>query len=281
MNLAIATNQPTDASKLARVKQSYATEHQLQNVFSAVLEQVGRAGYESAAPVDADISLESNVQSSWQTWFDQVSLNRYQFVAGSDSPSVRENKTADDLRNDYSQILSQAYREGGYASPKSFLQKLSPEQLSAIQQVQHLADPIRVPGLSEEGALNLLLPPDTQVDLNNDGLTSVGIAQTIRFPDSQTPAAVRDAWEMASADLDDPQVSVYQLMLSRQMASIHGTSTSTVSNSVDSYLQRAGDWLDYLERFKSRMPIDQFLRDKQFWSSFRDEIHAAQSRIAA
>ncbi len=277
-----ATIRPAVFGKAGLAKSANAIEHHLQSVFSAVLEQAGQQGYASAEPVAADLPLETAVQSSWQSWFDSVSTTRYSFVAGSDSPSVRENKSADDLRTDYSQILSQAYREGGYVSPKSFLQKLSTEQLSAIQQVQHLADPIRVSNLTEEGALNLLLPPDTQVDMNNDGLTSVGIAQTIRFPDSQTPTAVRDAWEIASADLDDTQVSIYRLMLSRHMASIDGIGhTAAASSSVDTYLQRTDGWLDYLEMFKSRMPIDQYLRDKQFWTSFRDEIHAAQNRIAA
>ncbi len=277
-----AARQPTALGKAGLAKSANAIEHQLQGIFSAVLEQAGRDGYASAEPVAADLPLETAMQSSWQSWFDSVSSTRYSFFAGSGSPSVRENKTADDLRTDYSQILSQAYREGGYVSPKSFLQKLSTEQLSAIQQVQHLADPIRVSSLSDEGALNLLLPPDTQVDMNNDGLTSVGIAQTIRFPDSQTPTEVRDAWENASAELDDIQVSIYRLMLSRFMASTDGIGGASASSaSVDSYLQRASGWLDYLEMFKSRMPIEQYLRDKQFWTSFRDEIHAAQHRIAA
>ncbi len=282
---------PASAANAARAKQEHALEHQLQSVFSAVLEQAGRQGYASAEPLTptdplaaSDSSatpapLETKLQASWQAWFDDVSSTRYQFVADEGSPSVRPNKTAEDLRTDYSQLLAQAYREGGYVAPKSFLATLSKDQLSVLQQVQHLADPIRVSGLSEEGALNLLLPPDTHVDLNNDGLTSVGVAQTLRFPDSQTPTAVRDAWEIATLDMDDTYKSIYQLMLSRNLHPTDNTGQPTANlTSVESYLQRASDWLEHVELFKSRMPIEQYLRDTQFWTNFREQIQIAANQ---
>ncbi len=175
----------------------------LQEIFSNVLHQVGRPGFASVEVNHSTPSNESDVSATWASWFDSVGIARYRFEFGDENPSVREGKTAEDLKNDFGRIMVQAYQQGGYASPLGYLRGLAPEDLKAIQQVQHLADPIDTTNLSDESALNLLLPPDAQVDANKDGLTAVGAANTIRFPDSNTPQQVREAWEHATADLSE------------------------------------------------------------------------------
>ena len=259
-----------NAARGSRLKSS---ERHLQDVFSAVLEQVGREGYVAAEPVGVDVPLANQIGSSWDQWFLEASPTRYSFEAGSHSPSVRENKSSDDLRSDYKSILNDAYAQGGYASPKSFLNRLSQEQLATIQQVQHLADPIQITNLSEEAALNLLLPPAAQIDANQDGMVSIGAAQTVRFPDSQTPANVRDAWEAAVANVSPSDRFTYELMMTHVLSPFDSSGPSVPKpSSTEHFIEKANDWLSYLENFKSYMPIERYHQDKTFWSSFRDKI---------
>ncbi len=272
---------------------SQSAERHLQDVFSTVLEKVGRAGFESAQPLNQEAaspeSLEREVGSSWEQWFNEFSQTRYSFIADAGSPSVRENKTASDLQKDYKEILVDAYQHGGYATPNAYLQSLSSEQLKTIQQVQHLADPIQVANLSEEASLNLLLPPDAQVDENQDGLTAVGAAYSLRFPDSRTPSNVRDAWESATQGLSesDRMIKELQMVLPLLTANMHFDSNGQYVRSSQpgdadwinpmasddfSYVQTATGWLEYLERFKSQIPPDQYQKDQSFWSNFRSNL---------
>ncbi len=230
------------------------------------------------------------VGSSWEQWFSEVTSTRYTFIAGSDSPSVRENKTADDLRADYKQILVHAYENGGYASPESYLKKLSSEDLATIQQVHHLADPIRPDSLSSESALNLLLPPDAQVDENRDGITAVGAAYTLRFPDSNTPPKVRMAWEAATKDLSEQDRMLHVMQMCSQLvtANMHSDQNGQYVRSSQpgdadwvnpqsfagfSFKNQANEWLEYLNRFSAQMPPEQYQRDFKFWSAFRDNLN--------
>lgn len=255
------------------VNNETTTEKDLQTVFSAVLREVGRDGYASVETSADESELEGRIGTSWEAWFEQVSNTRYTFVAGAESPSVREGKTAEDLKRDYKAILSRAYREGGYQVPLAFLQNLSPEELKTVQQVQHLADSIQPTGLSEEAALNLLIPPAAQVDSNADGFTSVGRAQTVRFPDSRTPAKVRDAWEEATASLIEGDKLMYVLQIAR-IGLITETENDypTPAVSVDSFEQKANQWLEYLDYFKAQIPLEQYERDHRFWTEFRTAL---------
>ncbi len=264
-------------------------DRHVQDVFSAVLQQAERKGYASAQSLPESTNVVEAVGASWEQWFNEFSSIRYTFVAGSGSPSVRENKTADDLRADYKQILVSAYENGGYASPESYLKKLTSEALATIQQVHHLADPIQPDTLSSESALNLLLPPDAQVDENRDGLTAVGAAYTIRFPDSNTPPKVRMAWEASTKDMSEQDRMLYVMQMSSQLftANMHFDQDGQYVRSSEpgdadwinpqsqadfSFLNQANEWLEYLNRFKAQMPTEQYQRDTGFWTAFRDNL---------
>lgn len=286
----LSTNPPKTSGSSAGGSEPRSAERYLQSVFTTILEQVGKEGYASASPTTASKeSLESELKSSWQQWFQEVGSLRYHYVAGSESPSVRPGKNDVDLRDDYQRILAEAYQKGGYASPQSYLKTLSAEQLATIQQVQHLADPIRVDQLSEEASLNLLIPPDAQVDSNHDGLTAVGAAYTLRFPDSTTPANVRDAWEEATAGMPEQDKMLFQMQIKMPLllANMHfdkdgnyvRTSepgdadwTNPMAAPSFSFSEAANNWLDYLDRFKYQMPADQYERDKKFWTSFQHHL---------
>lgn len=262
---------------------------QVENFYATLLEQFGQQGYASAKPVDAESINQQSVRETWDTWYSQVGYQSYSFQAGSGSPSVRANKNSEDLKNDYGNILVQAFQNGAYASPMQYLQSMDKDQLAVLQQVHHLADPIDAQQLTQESSLNLLLPPPTQIDQNHDGLTAIGAAYTLRFPTSDTPAHVRDAWDQATADLSESDKMLYTLQMNFPLitANLHTDSNGNfvrVSQPGDedwvnpmaspdfSYSNYADQWLQYLKDFKNLMEPAQFARDQQFWTSFRDAI---------
>ncbi|QEI05146.1 hypothetical protein FXN63_04325 [Pigmentiphaga aceris] len=100
----------------------------------------------------------------------------------------------------YRDVLKKADAQGGFSKPKEFLQGLNSQELHALQTMHSLADPINVSALSEEGALNLLLPQTMARDLDGNGLTSVGAAQLLIFPPAHAPQSFKDSWEQAMAD---------------------------------------------------------------------------------
>ena len=266
--------------------------HKLQNTFTAVLAQFGREGYASANPVASDAPLDTSISSSWSEWFDQVGRSAYrELPAPNAKPGIEGMPTSDQLKQDYGQLLLDAYNKGGYVQPKAFLELLSPEQLTTLQTVHRLAHPIDVAQLQEEGAINLLIPPPAHVDFNGDGLTQIGIAQKIGFPDSSTSTEVRDAWEQSTANLSPMERMHYalQMKLPLMTANIHVDAngqfihrsepgdadwTNPMASPNYSFRAAAQQWLDYLDAFKNQIPPDQYLRDHQFWSEFGNQLKA-------
>ena len=280
---------PTAQNQTAANGSARGVDRQAEDFYATLLGQFDKEGFASATPVPDESLNDQSVRTTWNDWFDQLGITQYTFQAGAGSPSVRKNKTAADLRQDYGNILVDAYQKGGYASPQQYLRSLDRDQLSAIQQVHHLADPIDPQQLSPEASLNLILPPPAQVDENNDGLTAVGAAYTLRFPSSDTPSEVRDAWDAATADLSDEDKMFYSLQMSMPLitANLHfdedgrfirasqpGDSdwVNPMAAKNFSYKQFANDWLQYLKDFESQMPPEQVHRDQKFWTAFRDYL---------
>ena len=122
--------------------------------------------------------------------------------------------------NDFQAILMQAKEQtsSSTVSSKSLLNQMSDEQLSLLKKANALAHDIDVASLSEEGATNLLRQPDhsDRVDLNNDGIVEVGAGKTLVFPPVNAPAAVKAAWQQATAGMH--QSDVLQLELHMHIA---------------------------------------------------------------
>jgi hypothetical protein len=283
-------NRPPVAGKQLRYSADNADpEKQTQNFFATLLGTFNTKGFASSSPVATESVHQASIKSSWENWFDQSGIRHYSFVADAGNPSVRKDKNADDLRAEYGTLLADAYAQGAYATPNAYLRSLSKEQLQLIQQVHHLADPIYTDRLSDEASLNLLLPPPTQVDLDQDGITTVGVGMTLRFPDSNTPSDVRVAWDKATADLSqmDKLMAVAQIKFPLVIANMQTGPDGQVlrvsqpgdanwknpmAESNFSYLRFANQMLEYIDTFKSQMTPDQYSRDQGFWSSFRNEL---------
>lgn len=280
---------PSPFQALGKRGLAKSAEDNLQDVFSTVLAEVGREGYKSADAPSPDGLSPQEITASWEQWFDGVASSRYQFEFNAANPSVRKDKTAEDLKQDFGKILHDAYSSGGYATPSAYLSKLSSVELQTIQQVQHLAEPIDIGQLSEEASLNLLLPPDAQVDANHDGLAAVGAAYSLRFPDSNTPKDVKLAWEKATDGLSEGDRLTYELQMTFPLiaANIHTDGDGNYLSSSNpgdpdwvnpmasqsfSYKDNANSWLEYLDLFRNQMPPEQYARDKTFWETFRDEL---------
>ncbi|UUO08779.1 hypothetical protein M4951_10800 [Blastopirellula sp. J2-11] len=255
-----------------------APDDQLQSLFSEILQQAGHSGYESAEEYSSDQTLEEDIRSSWTNWFGPAKAASY---ASDYDP--------DQLKQDYGDLLVRSLNEGGYNDPQSFLKGLSQDELQTIQHVQRLADPIQVDGLNEEGALNLLIPPPAQVDLNFDGLTQSGKGLGIRFPDSRTPKNVADAWEEATADLSPQEKMHYELQMKlpvlfaniivddqgsfvRQREPGDVDWVNPLARGDYSYLDATQQQLDYLEEYRYQMSPQQYERGTQFWSNFQQRL---------
>ncbi|TWU51795.1 hypothetical protein [Rubripirellula reticaptiva] len=268
-----------------------AQDKNVQSVFSEVLQNAGRVGYASAEVSETTDStdhsldvaggiapLADRVQASWDSWYRTELLGRY---ASKEAPA--------DLGDTFGNVLAKAYDAGAYIEPKSFLKSLSEDELKAVQNAHWLADGIQVDSLTEEGALNLLIPPAAQVDLNRDGLTQSGAAYGIRFPDSTTPATVTAAWEQATDGMPFEQRMIYELEMKLPVlfanfitdadgrvvssrAPGHPDFVNPMTADDYSYVKVTQDWMEHLDYFKNQIDPDRYARDMDFWTTFQQDL---------
>ncbi|MBI1246295.1 hypothetical protein GC197_00435 [bacterium] len=261
-----ATNKPETAAE------------SLQNVFNEILTQAGQPGYASAEAYQSTNTVEEDIQHSWDDWF--AASNTGNYPKGVDSQT---------LQSSYGSILVRTYQDGGYADPQGFLKQLSQDDLEVVQHVNRLAEPIDPQSLTPEAALNLLVPRPAQIDLNYDGLTEVGAAKTIRFPDSRTPEAVVNAWNETTADMSPKEKMQYELQLTlpTMLANIQVDENGQFVSqrepgdpgwvnpraSADySYVDFSQQMLDYLDYFKYQIPQDQYEQQTDFYTHFQQSL---------
>ncbi|PQO29737.1 hypothetical protein DTL21_27265 [Bremerella cremea] len=269
---------------LTRQQRRDAAGEEVQNLFNEILTQAGQSGYASAEAYESENSVETDIQQTWDDWFTVSNAGNYP-----------DGVSSQDLKTGYGQILVRAYNEGGYLDPKGFLSGLSDEDLEIIQHVSRLVDPINPNAITDEGALNLLIPMPAQVDANNDGLTQVGKGNSIRFPDSRTPEAVVNAWNETTADMPPAEKMMYELRMKlsvitaniivddngqfvRQREPGDADWVNPMAADNYSYQDLAQQYLDYLDYFKNQIPPDQYEKDTAFWTDFKQTLakHGAQ-----
>lgn len=94
----------------------------------------------------------------------------------------------------FEKIYAQAKEEGvTVSSAKEFLNSLSPDELSTLQNFTLLVDEINVDELSDEGAYNLLLHHYEKYDFNGDGIRENGIAKTSGLIPEELPSDAKQA----------------------------------------------------------------------------------------
>ncbi|MCC7337282.1 MAG: hypothetical protein IT422_19505 [Pirellulaceae bacterium] len=257
-----------------------AQDKNIQNVFSEVLREAGRQGYVSAEVAESAEPLQERVQQSWDRWYQtERTGGRY---ASSEAPK--------NLGETFGNVLMKAYEQGAYVAPKPFLKGLTEAELKSVKNSHWLAEPINVDSLTEEGALNLLIPPAAQVDLNGDGFTRSGTAYGIKFPDSTTPPEVTRAWDAATADMPEGDRMTYELQMitPNRFANMTVAPDGTVSErdfddpdwinplTADGYSFKKviQDWIDSLDYFKNQMDPARYAKDRRFWSSFQEQLRA-------
>jgi hypothetical protein len=92
------------------------------------------------------------------------------------------------------QALLEQRQYASHLTDKQFLNTLTTQQMMDLLAYHGLAHPFQVHAISDEGAANLLAPPELQRDLNGDGLVELGAARLFIFPAPDAPQEVLAAW---------------------------------------------------------------------------------------
>lgn len=140
------------------------------------------------------------------------------FAQKSGSDTVKFSKNAMSLlharnignqdRETYKEIMKRAESSGGYSDPKAFLSSLSDDELKTVRKVHSYGVRIEPEKLDFEGAFNLLVQPGDESDIDNNGQIQHGLAKVRVFPPTNAPAAVKNAFDEASAGFSGVQKSM-------------------------------------------------------------------------
>lgn len=114
-------------------------------------------------------------------------------------------------RERFSQIIKNAAETGGYDNPVEYIHSLSTADQDVLKRVHSLAERSGVTDTDEEGAINLLLPREDHVDINNDGLVKIGKATSFYFPPPNAPQSVKDAWDETTKDMTSSEKMMAQV----------------------------------------------------------------------
>ena len=203
---------------------------------------------------------------------------------------MRAQRASEAEISQFAGIIQRAHEEGGYADPKAFLNQLNPDEMEVVRKAHGLARSIDVGALDFEGAHNLLLPHDEARDLNNDGLLSIGAGRTITFPPPNAPASVKQAWEDATAGMDERDRWLYEARMfsSQHIANIHRNADGSITVTEPgtsgyrnpfaepgfSYQTLVKAHLESIEYAREKGWIDeaQYYKDKAFLSGFGEAL---------
>jgi hypothetical protein len=127
---------------------------------------------------------------------------------------------SDETARQFQDILAKAESANASASPKAFLNNLSPSEMEVLRKVHSLGAPIQISSLTNEGAANLLVQPGSARDLDNNGLTSIGIGNMITFPPENAPASFKAAWNSATEGMSFGDIPT-QMIFAVGLANLH------------------------------------------------------------
>jgi hypothetical protein len=114
-------------------------------------------------------------------------------------------------RETYKDIMKRAESSGGYNDPKAFLGSLSEDELGVVKKIHSYGVKIEPEKLDFEGAFNLLMQPGDESDIDNNGVIQHGLGKTRVFPPTNAPAAVKNAFDEASAGFSGVQKTMMSI----------------------------------------------------------------------
>jgi hypothetical protein len=117
-------------------------------------------------------------------------------------------------KEDFEEIYDEAKEKGiGVSNAKEFLNSLSKEELSTLQNYTRLADEINIGSLSDEGAYNLLLHHYEKYDFNKDGIREDGISKTKGFIPESLDSTTKKALVETYNNMDFKDVMMSSFMM--------------------------------------------------------------------
>ncbi len=211
--------------------------------------------------------------AEWQGGLDRVHpLNRPRFEA------------VESEADPFLSIMEKAVQEGGYSDPIAFVQGLSDEELETLRVMHSFAAPISAGGLSEEGALNLLLPMNQRKDIDNDGFLDLGHSVSWTFPPPNAPQSVHEAWAETTEGMSDRDRLMAEGMFLPSMIRLNdsgGVSEVERSKANNPYAKAGFSFtefveqrLDALEYFKHLIDDKQYESQKSTLSTFLEELQS-------
>ncbi|WP_028581246.1 hypothetical protein [Desulfogranum japonicum] len=172
------------------------------------------------------------------------------------------------------------------AEAKDFLRSLSKDQLEALQVAHCLADTIDIDSLSDEGAINLLLSKDNQLDVDNNGMVEIGIGITFRMPPPNASDEVKAAWDEMTEGMDEKELMIMDFYFMSEFLTTN-IKTNSAGEAIGFYSPKDPEWqnpyaaasfswqdqaqkmLDNLEASKRHMDLERYNQTKDFFTSWK------------
>lgn len=240
--------------------------------FEVVLQGVDRD--KSAAQAERFSELQESFYE-WRGDLDTthpLNLSRYEQVIGSSDAFLA--------------IVEKAVMENGYSDPLRFVQGLSGGELNTLK-VMHSTGDLDPATMTEEGALNLILPFNERQDIDNDGFVEKGHGVGWTYPPVNAPQTVHDAWDKATEGMTDgeemmAQAAFFPSMLWRDevtgevMEVERFEANNPYARTNFSYANSVQLRLESLEAFKHDISAEQYEFKKGFLTRFRDELSGSE-----
>jgi len=184
---------------------------------------------------------------------------------------LKDLKMADsfyEVREPYKDAFEEIYNKAKdenvtMTSAKDFLNSLSKDDLSTLQNYTLLVDEINVSSLNDEGAYNLLLHHYEKYDFNNDGFVSNGIGKGSELMPKNMPNLEKEAFVKTLNEMNEKDRFMTLAFAFPLKIEIEGVTTSSNANDIIYDLQEI---MDRIDRILNPLPGE--VRSSELLSTF-------------